>query len=76
MSTSTPDQECQITIELPAGGGDKGRFGGSSVGASAGVPVSWVGVVVLESVPSGVTLAVPDLEGVREGCGVVVAGPG
>jgi len=57
-------QECQMTTELPAGGGDNGGRGGISVGVVWGVPNPWEGVVVGKIVPAVGALAVTDLLGV------------
>jgi hypothetical protein len=76
VSVSAPDHECQIVTELPAGGGDKGGLGGSSVAVTCGVLMINVGArgegVATVRVLTGVT----DLVGVCVGLGVDVAGPG
>jgi len=65
-----------MVTELPAGGGDKGGLGGSSVGVGAGVPVRAVGDGNGDVVPLGATVGVINMDGVCVGMGVVVAGPG
>ena len=85
-SVSAPLHECQIITELPAGGGDKGSLGGSSVGVDNGVPLRAVGDGNGETIPARVGVAkgvlvclavgVTDPLGVRVARGVEVAGPG
>jgi hypothetical protein len=82
-SVSATPQECQIVTELPAGGGDNGGLGGSSVGVMSGVPAVGVdadgdGETDSEGTtePPGVRVGVEDLDGVLVGLGVEVAGPG
>ena len=67
--------ECQMVTELPAGGGDKGGLGGSSVGVDPGVPVRTVGEGSGDVVPLLATVGVGDLNGVCVGLGVEVTGP-
>jgi hypothetical protein len=65
-----------MVTALPGGGGDKGGLGGSSVGIGSGVPVPAVGIGDGGMVPLGKVVGVSDLDGVRVGLGVAVAGPG
>jgi hypothetical protein len=62
-------QECQMVIELPAGGGEMGCLGGSSVGITPGVPgiIVAVGETAGDPVPIEVGLAVLDGLGVLLG---------
>ncbi len=64
-----------MVTELAAGGGETGNLGGRSVGVARGVPIMAVGVACF-GVPIRVGEGVVDLEGVREGRGVGVFGPG
>src|SRR4030042_4164976 len=85
-SVSAPLHECQIITELPAGGGDKGRLGGSSVGVDNGLPLGAGGDGNGETIPARVGVAkgvlvclavgVTDPLGVRVAPGGGVAGPG
>ena len=75
-SVSSIPHECQIVTELPAGGGDKGGLGGSSVGVISGVPPTDVGVAGWVAVLPGWVAGVPDRFGVAVGRAVDVAGPG
>jgi len=75
-SVSVMPHECQMVTELPAGGGDKGGLGGSSVGVGPGVPVIAVSVGAGDGVPLLATVGVSDLEGVRVEFDVEVVGPG
>ena len=68
--------ECQIVTELPGGGGDRAGLGGSSVGDAPGVPVPNVGDGEGGTVPLWLGAGVTDLDGVRVGPRVAVAGPG
>lgn len=68
-------QECQIVTELPAGGGDNGIGGGSSVGVGPGVPVPLLVVGEAIGDPPPGAVALPDLGvGVRVGACVPVPG--
>ncbi len=69
-------QECQIVTVLPGGGGVNGALGGNSVGDAPGVPVLIVGEGNGGTVPLWLGTGVADLDGVREGPRVAVAGPG
>jgi hypothetical protein len=59
--------------ELPAGGGDNGGRGGSSVGVAPGVPVIWYGVGEGTPPPPLEVGGVIDPLGVRVACWVGVA---
>jgi hypothetical protein len=61
---------------LPAGGGDKGGLGGSSVGVGPGVPVRAVGEGIGVPVTLLATVGVSDMNGVCVGLSVEVTGPG
>ena len=74
ISVSVRLQECQIVTLLPAGGGDNGGRGGSSVGVAPGVPVPTVGVGGGNTVPLGGDVRVADLIGVRVGVAVLCTG--
>jgi hypothetical protein len=75
ISVSAAAHEYQMVTELPAGGGDKGGLGGSSVAVTLGVAKIAVGarggVVATTCVLKGVA----DLVGVFVGLGVEVTGP-
>ncbi len=72
-SVSFASHECQMVIELPAGEGDMGDGGGSSVGVTPGVPVIRYGVGDgTLTVPPG-RVGVTDFDGVRVGLDVGVA---
>jgi hypothetical protein len=84
MSCSTSisgcDHESQMSIWLPAGGGDRGCLGGISVGVVAGVPVPKAGIVGdadREGVPELLGVGVFSVgveEAVVVGCGLVEGG--
>lgn len=59
---------------LPAGRGDKGGRGGSSVGVAAGVPVLIADVGAGNTVPLGWDVGVADFSGVRVGVDVLCPG--
>ncbi len=59
---------------LPAGGGDKGGCGGSSVGVAAAVPVLMADVGVGNADPLGWEVGVADLSGVRVDVDVLCPG--
>jgi len=63
-----------MVTELPAGGGDKGGLGGSSVGVGPGVPVTAVGDGNV--VPLLASVGVSEPEGVCVGSGFDVPEPG
>jgi hypothetical protein len=73
VSISVFPHECQIVTELPAGGGDKGSLGGSSVAVTKGVLNINVGAKGGVVPPTG-EVGVPDLDGRPVGLGVLVTG--